>query len=294
MYAIGASRDKLFQASIKETGYQENFCTVLSDPDRGSPLWGRIFGNQNLDIYEMLSRADLTCNMSSQKLGETQCYELRGKTALGNVTVLFSPEKGLAPLQWTIDKGPNDYFDNALLKELGIRSWKASCEMSHSKVGNFYVPIEGRMHFSIVYDNGKEINHVYEYKMSTIEIAPDFDALGAFEFDLPADVRVYLETAPGIIYNFRDGKLSPEMNQDFIAMLDDVAERIEQEVRPATVNIRTEKQEISTPVNALPAKGTEKKHFSMSVLMLPGIVFFGFCCCFLFCLIRRRAKNAKS
>lgn len=303
--AIGATKDKLFRASIRETKYQENLYDILNDPDRGSPLWGRIFGNQNLDIYEIISKSpNLTYDASDVKTTDgKQCYELKGENALGTVTIFLSPEKGMIPLGWLIEKKGHNYFNNSILKEIGIKSWKASYKvLKTNEVDGNIIPTEGGMEFSIEYDNGKIIKDTYEYKVMNIKIAPDFDALGAFKFDLPSDVPVHLESIPGIVYNFHDGKLLTNVDEYFLDQLNETAKQIKYEMKSEvveTTNKATENFNKETPVvtdisaspptveNIKPKDSSKLSTFSVVALVLAGVIVIGIGGWLVFYLVKR-------
>jgi len=214
LLAMGADLNTFRKASIKQTGYKETQSLMLDDPDMGSALWGRIYGNNGMDIYDLLEQSqNVKYGKSNLLIDGLECYEIEGTCKYGTIKIIFSPEKGYFPLKWEITKKTGDYFDN---QSLSGKLWKVSFQAEEVRnINGFYVPIKGHVQHDVVSKEDKITSLFFDYELSNSQISPDFKAIKAFEFDLPAHVPVTLETAPGIIYNFDNGKLIPAINQKY-------------------------------------------------------------------------------
>ena len=219
LLAVGSDLNTFRRASIKQTDYKETQSLSLDDPDTGSAFWGRIYGNNGMDIYNLIEQSqNVEYRKSDLLIDGLECYEIEGICKFGNIKIIFSPEKGYLPLKWEITKKPGDYFDNKLLSG---KHWKVTFQVEEIKnIDGFYIPMKGHMQHDIVTKNGKISSDFYDYELSNIRISPDFEAINAFEFDLPSNVPVALETAPGIKFHFNNGKLTTMIDQDFLKTLD--------------------------------------------------------------------------
>lgn len=207
LLAVGADLNTFRRASIKQTGYKATQSLMLDDPDTGSALWGRFYGNNGLDIYNLLEQSQ---NIQSEKcdflIDGLECYEIEGTCKYGDIKIIYSPQRGSFPMKWEITKKPGDYFDDKLLD---VKHWKVTFQAKEVKnIDGFYIPLKGRMQHNVVSKDDQNISLFYDYDLSYIRISPDFKAINAFEFNLPSTVPVTFEKAPGIIYNFVDGKLA--------------------------------------------------------------------------------------
>jgi hypothetical protein len=301
LLAIGSDLNTFRRGSIKQTDYKETQNLMLDDPDQGCALWGRIYGNNGMDIYHLIEQSkNVKYGKSNFSIDGMECYEIEGTSKYGNVKIIFSPERGYFPLKWEITKKSGDYFDDKLLSG---KHWKVTFQVEEVKnVGGFCIPLKGRMQHDIVSKNGQIYSDFYDYELSDIQISPDFEAINAFKFDLPSNVPVTLETAPGIIYNFSNGKLMTDVNQDFVDMLNDATKQIKHGINPETASTTdTSSKKLPIAVN-MPidtsndndAKQSSSEHssFLMSVLILVGIII-GCVCGYLILHFIKRGGNAK-
>jgi hypothetical protein len=213
LLAIGSDLNTFRRGSIKQTDYKETQNLMLDDPDLGGALWGRIHGNHGMDIYHLIEQSqNIKYGKSNFSVDGLECYEIEGACKYGNIRIIFSPERGYFPLKWEITKKPGDYCDNKLLSG---KHWKATFEVEEGKnKDEFYIPLRGRLQHDVVSKDEQANSLFYNYELSNIQISPDFGAINAFEFDLPPNVPITLETAPGIIYTLSNGKLMTDVNQD--------------------------------------------------------------------------------
>ncbi|MHC4742979.1 MAG: hypothetical protein ACYS8Z_13770 [Planctomycetota bacterium] len=231
LLAVGSDLNTLRRASIKQTDYKATQGLMLDSPDMGSALWGRIYGSNGMDIYELIEQSkNVRYGKSDFLADKLECYEIEGTCKYGSTKIVFSPERGYVPLKWEIAKRPGDYFDAKLLGS-NIKDWKVTfCANEIKDIGGFHMPLKGRMQHDLVFRNGKISSDVYDYDVSNIQVSPGFEAINAFEFDLPSNVPVTLETAPGILYYFTNGKLAPKIDQDLLDVLDDAVPAIKSDL----------------------------------------------------------------
>jgi len=206
---VGAfiNRDKEF--------YSRFLNRLLRHPINGGPLWGRIYGSGNKSVADLLSgAASLSIRENLEEVNGTVCYIVEAKTKYGKVTAWIAPEKGYNALRWSIHKASNDLFSEAPISEAweGMRanSWLADFVVDDlQKIGDFWVTKSGCMAISISYNEDSRIKTrvtKYKYKVSDIQIDPDFEALEAFKIDFPDGTPVQIEQVPGVRYVWQNGK----------------------------------------------------------------------------------------
>lgn len=205
----GWDLNTLKKAYIRQSDYNEEQSLMLDSPDLGSALWGRIYGNNGNDIYNLIEQSqNIQYRKSDFLLDGLECNEIEGTCKYGKIKIIFSPERCFCPLKWEITKKSGDYFDTKLLDNI-IKDWKVTFNANEiKKIDGFYIPVKGRMQHDIILKNKKN-SDCYDYEISSFQTSPDFIAINAFQFDLPSNVPVTLEAAPGNIYNFNNGELIP-------------------------------------------------------------------------------------
>ena len=206
LLAMGADLETIKRASVKQADYESTQNLMLDDPDMGGTLWGRIYGNNGMDIYKLLEQSQsVQCRKSDIAVDGVECYEIDGTCKYGNIKIIYSPQKGCCPLKWEISKKPGDYFDG---KRLDAKHWIIIFQAKEiNNIEGFYVPMKGRIQHDVLSKDEQTMSLVYDYELSNVLINPVFETIHAFEFDLPASVPVTLETSPGVIYHFINGKL---------------------------------------------------------------------------------------
>ena len=190
--------------------YGERQKLLLDDPEYGGALGGKIYGNNHKSAAELLGEsADLTLRNEQENIGGTPCYVLEATTEYGKVTAWIAAAKGYIALKWSIHKTSSNLFDD---KPLSSDSWLAVFDSAEvQKVNGVFVTTGGCLTLTGSYTEGRSIYLCYKYKISEIEINPDFETLGAFVFNLPDGTPVQITENPGIRYIWLNGEIVPDM-----------------------------------------------------------------------------------
>jgi len=197
-----------------EEFYRNSLNRLLCHPNNGGPLCGRMFGSNYKNVADLLIESgNVLLHKNRENISGTLCYVVETRTKYGKVTAWIAPEKGYNALRWSIHKASDDLFDQAPISkrwEVRVNSWLAEFVADDlHKVGDFWVTKVGHMTFSIGYNDDSPIKTritKHKYKVSDIQIDPDFEALEAFKIDFPDGTPVQIEQAPGIRYVWQDGK----------------------------------------------------------------------------------------
>ncbi len=211
LVAIGPDLDTLWTGSIKETDYDVIRSGMLNDATIGSPIWGGTDANSGMDIYSLIQQSNhVTHGKSDDSIDGLACDEITGTSKYGRTKIVFSPEIGYVPLKWEIDKAPGDYCNTKVLPD-GMKKRKLSFQASEiTRIGEFDIPLKGHMQDTIESEDDQFPSQHIDYEWSNIQPSPDFEAVNAFEFDLPSHVRVGIESCPDMVFHFKNGKLIPK------------------------------------------------------------------------------------
>ena len=122
-------------------------------------------------------------------------------------------------------------FDKTTLSDIKLDSWTAVFDsVELQKVDDVFVPKGGAFTLTIEKTDGNTSVLNYEYKISNIQLNPDFDALGAFKIDIPNGLWVFHREFPRIKYFWQNGRLVTKVDEKFIADLDSEIEQSGNEV----------------------------------------------------------------
>jgi hypothetical protein len=198
----------------------------LDDPGRGSPLWGRIFGNNHKNIADLLAEStDLI--MREEDLEDIPCYVLEGITKYGKVTAWIAPQMGYSAQKWSIEKRSTDLFDdNPNPAALWIAAFDS---VRFQEVNNKFIPTRGVFTLRITQKDGSEFSSRETYTTSDVQLNPDFAVMEAFKIDLPNGTRVYSQEAPGIRYKWKDGAVVSEVDGHTFEEIDKMIEDLKKQ-----------------------------------------------------------------
>jgi len=174
-----------------------------------------MFGNNGMDIYNLIEQSqNIRYGESDVTIDGLPCYEIEGTCKYGKTRILFSSDKGYCPLKWEITKTPGHYFDDKLL-DRNIKKWKATFYADEiTEISGFYMPLKGHLQHDVLRKTDHLIRTVDACELSNIQVFPDFETVNAFEFDLPSNVPVTLESSPGVRYHFNNGQLCPMIDRE--------------------------------------------------------------------------------
>lgn len=187
---------------------QEPFEMFMDDPTNGGPLWGRIYGNDHKSVADLLAEStDLYMLGEQENINGTACYVLGGTTRYGKATAWIAPEKGYSALRWSIEKSSGDFFNST---ELSGNLWGAVFdEVELQNFNGVYVPVKGVFTRTDGHSDSDRFTITEGFKVSDVQLNPDFAGLHAFSVNLPDDTWVQVQEALGIRYVWKGGKVVP-------------------------------------------------------------------------------------
>jgi len=230
MLRISRDADEVGARARISRNYEIDRRLFCDDPEYGSVLVGRIFGNNHLSVAELLQGAQ-DVKVRQEALDGEACAVIKGRTPYGSVTVWIAPDKGYNALKWEIRKGPRDLFNES---EIESKSWLATFHATElRRVQAYYIPIRSEFSLEIAKKGGGPAAiDLYNYTVENIDLHPDFDALKAFEFNLPNGTPVSLREAPGISYIWRDGRAVPDVEDEMVSSIDSLVSKAMQDAAP--------------------------------------------------------------
>ncbi len=191
--------------------YEKHVNKLLDNSRYGGPLWGRIHGNNHKSVADLLAEsADVHLRDQQENIGNVLCYVLEGANDYGKTTVWIAPDMGYSALKWSIEKTGDDLFDDRSM--LGDSTVEVFDSIKLQSINGVFVPIEGVFTQSGSSPDGQKYMTREYYRVSDIQLNPDFGALGAFKVDLPNGTRVQVEEASGVRYIWRDGQIVPDVD----------------------------------------------------------------------------------
>jgi len=219
--SFGRPANEQLRGAVVGRDVNDKLQGLLDDPGNGSPLWGRIFGNDHKSVADLLAEsAELT--MHHETLENMPCYVLQGTTKYGKVSAWIAPQKGYSALKWTIEKRKPDLFGD---KPISAESWIAGFDsVRFQEINGRFVPAAGVFTLSDSYPDGQKYSSREQFTISNIQLNPDFALMGAFKIDLPNGTRVYSQDAPGIRYKWKDGAVVPDVDSHAFEEIDKTIE----------------------------------------------------------------------
>jgi hypothetical protein len=204
--------------------YGEYLKRLLEDTTYGGPLWGRIFGSNHKSVADLLgASADTHLRAEQESIGGLSCYVLEGTSQYGRTTAWVSPDMGYSALKWSIEKTAGDLFDG---RQIPAGSWVVVFDsVKLLNINGAFVPTEGMLTHTNDDPEGQGYVTREHYRVSDIQLAPDFNAPGAFKVDLPNGTRVQVEEAPGIRYVWQDGQIVPAADGPAFEEIDRMVEQ---------------------------------------------------------------------
>jgi hypothetical protein len=207
--------------------YEERLKHLYENPNYGGPLFGAMYGSSHKTVAGLFEASpDLHVRRERENINGVPCLVLEGTSPYGKATAWIAPDKGHSAMKWTIEKDPHHLFDDTVLshKWPGLERSQATFEVKETQE----VAAEGSTTFApaaavfthLVSHNGITDVDTYEYTVTDIQPNPDFAALGAFKMDLPDGVRVFDQQAPGIRFQWENGRPEAIIDQSFLSDLD--------------------------------------------------------------------------
>jgi hypothetical protein len=221
---------KLFVASRDQTKAE-----MISLGYGGAPLIGVFLGDLE-PVESVLRRAKTVSLRERQEQVEgSNCYVLEATTDHGQYTLWIDPQHGYniaraetvkrgedlawgKPVGWVGDPSGPNWEKGPPDREKEIRF--ALSNVCFDQKDGVWVPVEATYEQTLLYVDGKTSTGKTHYKRTSLRLNPDFEAERAFVPDIPNGTRTWIVEAPGISYEWRDGKPQTIVDETFQQDLD--------------------------------------------------------------------------
>ena len=173
--------------------------------------------------------ADSVGSIEMEEMDGRPSYRVEVDLPEGSLSVWLSPEEGYAMQKWRLVSGMGEDPEGIKVLQaldpdaMDENTEKRVFECSYTnfqKVDNFHVP--GEIKYTAWNEVGdkKELEREETAKITSVELSPDFDALGAFDFPDYSQVsspRFIKKDGTGLSgFKWEDGKLVAPMDEDFV------------------------------------------------------------------------------
>ena len=194
--------------------YKENQKELLDNSGHGGVLFGRIFDSSHKSVAELLGGAgSLHLRSEREDINGVSCYVLEAATKYGKVTAWVAPKKGYNALKWAIHKTRQEFLNETSMSDIEMENWTAIFDsVEIQKVNDVFVTTGGSLTHTVNFADGRTYVSYHKYKVSDIQLNPDFEALGAFKVNLSDGTRVFMKEYPGIRYIWQNGKIMPDVD----------------------------------------------------------------------------------
>lgn len=213
------------------TEFKEGKEVLLESDNCGGPLFARISGTNHKSVVDLISESnDIYIRQEQENVNGINCYALEGKTKYGKVTAWIAPDKGYAAIKWKLEKTGDDFVNDTPMSETKILSWNAQFEVQEiQQIGASFIPKTATFSFSPKLKDGSSISILDIYKISDVQLNPDFETLGTFRIDLPEGTKITIPESPGVKYVWKDGKAVPDVDSTTFDEIDKTIDQIKQQ-----------------------------------------------------------------
>lgn len=228
-----------YQVELGETPTGAVFSTVVDERNGGylggltlgTALDGWI-GSANHTVQELMLSSGTAELTGREEIGADLCDVVTARTRFGEIRVWIAPEKDYVLKKVVFEKGPGDlywhggagtlaeYWNNVDefsgtsprdVMGQGHELVKWSAVLDNVQIGlvdGNYVAIEGELVETYDLARGADLIQRVEYVRSEIDFHPDFEAIGAFETDLPSGTPIARWDMPdsGVRWVWMDGE----------------------------------------------------------------------------------------
>jgi hypothetical protein len=208
-----------------------------------------VFWGDKKEIPRILDQSsDISLRSKMEEANGTYCYVIDAITPNGKYSLWIDPEHGYNIAKAKVHKTGDDLLYGKPISQHRRRTTNRSGgakytgprrtgnrreEFSFSldrvefqQVGDCWVPVEAYYQHTTKFDDGRVLVERKHDKRVFIDLEPDFEAVGAFVPDIPDGMRILLEGAPGITYEWQAGEIVPVVDKLVIADLDRMTDEI--------------------------------------------------------------------
>ena len=210
-----ALRSKNPPRAVMLRGSREKSLQDFSElTSHGAPLKGKLDGSNNQSVYDLLKGAlNLRLHDRVTRMIGYDTYLIEADTKYGIVKAWISPDLEYSCLKWEIIKGQNQFYRDGTTTNDRFTKWTAVFDAEKvEQIDGQYVITQARFNHKIDNDDIVLGNHTYHYNLKDIDLNPDYEALGAFEIQLPEGTVVTHEEVPGIEFRWANGKIVPDVD----------------------------------------------------------------------------------
>ena len=204
-------RASLFRSSRRDKAFQDYSETA----SHGGPLKGKIDGSNYQSIYELLKgAADLKLHDQVTKIIGYDTYLIEADTKYGIVKAWISPDLDYNCLRWEIIKAQNQFYrDGTTTNDRFTKRTDVFIAEKVKQIDGIYVVTQAKLDNKV--ENGEKVlsNSTYHFNLKNIDLSPDYEALRAFEIQLPEGTVVRDEDNPEVRYQWIGGQLVTERIQ---------------------------------------------------------------------------------
>lgn len=265
-------------------------------------LDGVLPGSEGKGIIDLIPEAQGVRLLSeTEKINGTETLIVEFETQYGTHKLWLAPDYGLLPVRIQVAREEGDLFNGQAIgtpppqsSPEAIHTWpQATITSNHvlvtinefTKIGEVFVPTSASIENIINYATGEQVVSHTEHRRSSIQLEPEFAAMGAFKLDVPnATPAAFLDERgiTGLHYQWSDGEIVPVADTL-------VFDKIDLDM-PDIVSHKSANQPLPTEQDSLPARQETRRADRRWFLYSPVVVFGGAIIVGAFVLSRRKKR----
>jgi hypothetical protein len=197
------------------------------------------FCHDQISIFDVLATSDtVSINEDPGVISGRDCVVIQAAGSHGEYTLWLDPGSGYLPRRVEVVKGVQDRFDRygALseihprdigeAKQLSTIEWRFIMDdVEIEEIGGAFVITSAHVLDQSLLEDGVHLYEDVQIQVVSLDLAPDFDELGAFTPDLP-DGTIVSTLDAGIPYVWQNNHLRPYVDLDAIETLDSSIDEI--------------------------------------------------------------------
>ncbi len=209
------------RAYLVRSSLDEYVQSYTNHPPYGGSLTGRLFGSNDQSVHDLLKGAsNLKLHNEVTKIIGYDARLIEADTQYGVVKAWISPDLDYNCLRWEIIKEPNQFYRDGNFTNGWFTEWTAVYDAEKvEQIDGQYFITQAKFNYKV--DNGDIVlvNDTFHFNLKNIDLNPDYEALGAFEIQLPEGTVATHEEVPGIQFRWTNGKFVPDVDDYLIQNL---------------------------------------------------------------------------
>jgi hypothetical protein len=267
----------------------------------GAPMIG-IFSGDLKSVTAILKEADsVRLRETMEPVGGSLCHVIEASGKNGRYTVWVDPEHGYNISRASVRKTAGDI---AFGERMGPKDPPVlipgttdvrpefinySFDLDNvrfEEIDGAWVPMEADFDVMIEYENHEITKEKRHHKRLSVELDPDFEAMGAFVADLPDGVPIVFPEFPGVRYMWQDGRAVPKIDKfvldsveqvvveqksdvqvEFASIVGETSDNPDKKIQTSTT-LKTDTSIPARPVTLLSLMGSPATLFIAGCLMI--------------------------